>query len=930
MSTARPLSFSLYLANARGILAENQLSELQTLLSSPLNLIALTETHVDSTVPDAAFSAPDWCLLRRDRSRHGGGVALLSKSALHCSLRSDLNSPHGEDLWADVLIAGRKMTVGVVYRPPHQSSLESEEFFSDLEHSIDLALRSNTILVLLGDFNAKSSEWLPSSVSDSAGSTLFALLESFGLTQLVEDVTRPPGGQGLPGPDANAGSLLDLMITNCPDLFHPPTVGPPLGLSDHYSVNASLNLKTEPPLVPFRRLWNLQKGDVPGFLADLSRQPWPAAHSSDSMDSQWSQWSSSFMSCATRHIPSKVVRRVTPKPPWLSDVLLAECKLKRSLFRLCKLNPSPLNLSNFRQQRNKVTALLRRAKKSFSAKLEQQIGSSGGGHHFWSFVRRCKGRSSSRPLPPLICCDGSLASSDFDKANTLNQFFVKQSDLPGRNDAPTEACSYSSPCSSALSTVSVSTMEVFNCLSGLNVSKAPGLDNIPNLLLRVAAPAICSPLAVLFQNSLNSGQLPLAWKVGKVKAIFKRRGRADQPDNYRPITLLSCVCKVLERIVNRQLFAHLSSNDLLSPAQSGFRRGDSAPLQLFRLSESLISSVDSGQVVAGVFYDFRKAFDTVWHAALLAKLRQAGVCGSLLRWFEDFLSDRVQYVEVGSTLSLPASPLAGVPQGSVLSPTLFLLFVNSVLSVTSCQSNCFADDTCTLVFSSSAALAQSSLQLEVDAVSRWARAHKLSFHPTKSVTMLFHHPRLPPPPLVVYLNGAPLSQVPVHKHLGVFLSSGLSWSSHVDHLVKSASSMLALLRLFRFSFRFSPRSLLRIYIQYIRPVLEYGSVAWCGLSSSSALRLEALQRKALAISGFPPDLLPSLSSRRSAALSRLFSRILSNDVPDHLVGFCSWPRVASSRPGLRNSSSVRLPRPRTNLLLSSPLYLAASAFNQSS
>ncbi len=455
------------------------------------------------------------------------------------------------------------------------------------------------------------------------------------------------------------------------------------------------------------------------------------------------------------------------------------------------------------------------------------------------------------------------------------------------------------------------------------------MDGLTNNLLRAAAPAICSSLSVLFSNSLNAGKLPAAWKKGKIRAVHKR-GRKDLPDNYRPISLLSPVCKILESIISRALYDHLNSNKLISSSQSGFRCGDSAALQLFRLTADMMSTVDGGGVAAAVFYDFRKAFDTVWHEALLGKLSAAGVSGSLYSWLQDFLNNRTQQVEVGQTLSAPGVPLAGVPQGSVLSPTLFPLYINSVLSVTSSPSNCFADDTSTIAFSSSVPPAQHHLQTDIDAVSAWATAHKLTIHPSKTVSMLFHHPRRPVPPLHVNLHGQPIAHVTCHKHLGITLSSSFSWSFHVDSLLSRTSSMLALLRLFRSHYHFSSHSLLRIFLAYIRPALEFGSIAWCGLSPRCCRRLEAVQQKALSICGFSPTFLPSLASRRHTALVKLFSSILSDNVPDHLSNYCSWPFVASATGRcLRNSSSIRLPRPQTSLLLSSPLYLAASAYNSS-
>ena len=419
------------------------------------------------------------------------------------------------------------------------------------------------------------------------------------------------------------------------------------------------------------------------------------------------------------------------------------------------------------------------------------------------------------------------------------------------------------------------------------------------------------------------------WKTSKIIPIYKK-GPRDSPDNYRPISLLPAVAKILEAIVNRQLYEHLVCNDLLSPFQSGFRRGDSTSLQLFRVVHQLMSAVDSGKATAMVFYDFRKAFDTVWHAGLLQKLSDAGIDGSLYRWFTDYIRSRKQFVAVECSHSSHGMPLAGVPQGSVLGPTLFILYINSITSATKLPSNCFADDTSTIAFATSPESLQESLQSDVDSVYRWSVLHKLAIHPGKTVSMLFHHPNQKSTRLDLHLNGHPITQVTSHKHLGLTLTSSFSWTDHINVTVKKALRMVAILRHLRSAHRFSSKHLLRVYQVYIRPLLEYSSTTWSALPASSAHRLQSVQNKALAIANIDLNTLASLQERRAAALSSLFDRILSDSVPSHLLNFCSWPSVpALSNRNLRNSAAVRLPRPKSSLLMSSPLYLAGSAFNHS-
>ena len=353
-------------------------------------------------------------------------------------------------------------------------------------------------------------------------------------------------------------------------------------------------------------------------------------------------------------------------------------------------------------------------------------------------------KSNNDNLPDLLTPNNTLATTDKDKANTLNNFFLSQSSTDSPSDRIYKLCPPPLPTSARLCEIQVSPAEVYSALSSLKEKKAAGIDGLPNSLLKVAAPAICFSLAALFNNSLLAGKLPRDWKRANVRAIYKR-GPKHLPDIYRPISLLSSVTKVLESLVNKYLSNFLSANNLISPFQAGFRRGDSAPLQLFRLTTELFTALDSRAVAAAVFYDFKKAFDSVWHRALIGKLFSAGVSGSALEWLSDFITDRTQHVQVGDSLSNPGSPTAGVPQGSPLSPTLFILFINSVTSSTSCPTNCFADDTCTITPGLPFTTAQQKIQSDVTALVTWARDHKLIIHPEKTVCMLFHHPRHHPP-----------------------------------------------------------------------------------------------------------------------------------------------------------------------------------------
>ena len=481
--------------------------------------------------------------------------------------------------------------------------------------------------------------------------------------------------------------------------------------------------------------------------------------------------------------------------------------------------------------------------------------------------------------------------------------------------------------------------EVYNVLVRLKPCKAPGSDGITPRLLSACSCGIAVSLSRLFNRSFAEACVPQEWKDALVVPIFKS-GSKSSATNYRPIALLSLVSKTLEKIVSVKLSYHLQP--FLSSRQSGFRRKYGTELQLLRLVQEWSSALDSGKYVGVVFFDIKKAFDRVWHDGLLCKLQSLGVSGSALQWFHSFLSNRRQRVIVGNSTSEFQPLHAGVPQGAILSPLLFLVYVNDMPDATSAELNLFADDTSAYITDKSPAALQTRLQTVVDELEVWFRKWALTVNTVKSALMVIGSRRRVLPQLAVSIYGQQIKQVISHKHLGVHLHSNLSWSHHVAYVVKKASQRIGLLR--RLQRRLPQLVIRQIYMTCVRPVLEYAARAWSGVNAAEAKSLERTQRSAARlITGTKlSDELPhaillaragleQLRVRRQLSLLVLARRLRRDPprAPAHLVSLFqtfSGSAPSSTTMSLR-SVSVRLPRPRTELFRRSPLYLAFSLQN---
>ena len=280
---------------------------------------------------------------------------------------------------------------------------------------------------------------------------------------------------------------------------------------------------------------------------------------------------------------------------------------------------------------------------------------------------------------------------------------------------------------------------VHKYIARLPLNKSPGADRITNEILRKLSYSIARPLSILFNLSLSSGTFPSRWKSATVIPVYKNKGDKNNPSNYRPISLLSCVSKLLESIVYDRLYDHISP--LLHPAQSGFRRKDNTSLQLSRIIQDLCSLKDQRQVSCICFFDLSKAFDTVWHKGLIAKLRAHGVPGSLLAWITSYLLDRNQCVTVNGTLSDPESVTSGVPQGSILGPLLFLTYVND-LPYSIPNISLFADDTTVLASSPSHATLYPKVQTCINDIVHWMSTWYLKPNVTKTELSCFPLPQI--------------------------------------------------------------------------------------------------------------------------------------------------------------------------------------------
>lgn len=383
--------------------------------------------------------------------------------------------------------------------------------------------------------------------------------------------------------------------------------------------------------------------------------------------------------------------------------------------------------------------------------------------------------------------------------------------------------------------------------------KSSGPDNIHVNVLK-KTPSFAMPFCIIFNHSVLTGEMPEEWKLGNITPIFKS-GSRRQCKNYRPVTLTSQVAKLLERLIQDQVLNFVQDNNVISCDQHGFQQKCSCVSQLLESLNDWTASFDENIPQDVIYLDFSKAFDSVPHQRLLYKLEHYGIRGRMLNWFKNFLTNRKQRVLLRNGLSEWTNVISGVPQGSILGPLLFILFVNDLPSFASLTAKLFADDT-KLYGPANTIEDCQEIQNDINNFSAWSKLWLLNFNAQKCVVI-----RIKESVRYFYsLNGVYLSTVPSHKDLGVYIDSNLKPSEHIRKITRKAYQKIGLIK--RCFTSLTQKKITTLYTSIIRPGLEYASPVWSPWLKSDITLLEKVQKKCLDLSQNEIHL-PTLESRRN-------------------------------------------------------------------
>lgn len=873
------------------------------------DILVFSESWLKPEIKDHSIAIENFLPPQRtDRfNRPGGGVVVYVKDSFLLKRRSDLEIQGLEAVWVEIRIHGKTLLLGGFYRPPKSNN----DYFNLILESVDRAYNTNiTDIVITGDFNYN--------MLSADASKLKELISQYNLIQTLTEPTHFT---------ENSSSLIDLfLIRNEGNVLCSEVIDPFIPDQTRYHCPILLLLKFLRPQVKStkRKIWNYAKADFNRYRTLLLESNIENdIETNDNIEQNVESIFQVIKEASEQAIPHKIVTIRPQDHPWISCAIRKLIRKRKRAYKKYKRTSNLHYWNKYKRLRNTCVSEIRESKKSYYENLQRLLSTENiNSKLFWKTSKQMLNLKSSSTKIPTLFLNGVSSENETDKANMLNDYFSSQTVINNQNK---QIPFLDLVIESTLDSIIISVQDVKDVLQNLDPYKAHGPNHISPYLLKEGASILSKSFTIIFNRSLLQGYFPSSWKDGYLTPIHKKDDKS-LPMNYRPISLLDPIGKVMERCVHKHLFNYIQENRILTPFQSGFIPGDSTTFQLLHTYHTFCEAVDSGKEVRVVFCDISKAFDRVWHRGLLYKLSRIGCSDHVIKWFSSYLSNRRQCVILSGATSEWASVHAGVPQGSILGPLLFLIFINDIVkNINSCI-RLFADDTSLYIIVENPQAAAVSLNLDLNTISDWALDWLVDFNARKTMSLLISlksnavsHPHL-------FMNDTIISESTSHKHLGITFSNTCSWTEHISKIIETASTRLNLLRALKF--KINRKSLEKIYIAFIRPLLEYSDSVWDNCSTECKNQLESIHNEAARIVSGATKLCSlekllaelgweTLQQRRTKHKLIIFYKIVNGLTPDYLPDVLP-PLVGDGNPySLRNANDIQTMRARTNLFFNS-------------
>ena len=811
-------------------------------LNYDFSIISLTETWcLDDPRNESLFKLNNYTSIfqARNGDRNGGGTCIFIHDSLIFKKRSDLcvNNNDIESLSIEILNKYTKnIIVNVTYRQPAGNIKVFENCLNNL---LSTKKHNNKTVYLTGDFNLNLLDYKTNAKVKSYLDIVF----SHSFMPLINKPTRI---------SKNNATIIDHLLTNSFINCNHKTGVVKTDISDHFPVFLITEIKLESSTKnDFAFTRKFTDKSLKDFKETLLNVDWDSVLTEKDPNTAYNEFSRIFLLHYDIFFPKKKIKikKKNLASPWITKGIVKSSKRKQKLYEKFLKRKTPQNEETYKNYKRLFETIKHKSKAIYFndqlRKYQSNVKKT------WDVIKEVIGstKSVSHTLPKRLIINNVEVLEKKKIAEHFNKYFVKvgqnlASAIPISQKKFEDFLTGNYP---ILGEYPLTDDEIKIAFTSLKSNKSPGFDDISPNVIKFAFDALFRPIKHVFALSMKSGIFPDKLKIARVTPIYKS-GEKGFVNNYRPISVLPCFSKLLERIMYNRLYSFLVENNILYKKQFGFQKDHSTEHAILQLTNQILESFSLDKFTIGIFIDLSKAFDTVDHNILLKKLSFYGVKNTNLNWFRSYLSNRNQYISTEQGNTSMELITCGVPQGSILGPLLFLIFVNDLIQAAPILDPImFADDTNLFYSNKNLDFLFETVNKELVNISRWFQANKLSLNAKKTKYILFHKPRKKIPLNLpsLKINDFEITREQSIKFLGVLIDENLTWKNHIYLLENKIAKNIGVL--FKASKLLNTNCLKNIYFALIHSYINYANIVWASSCQTGLKNIFLRQKQAARI-----------------------------------------------------------------------------------
>lgn len=838
------------------------------------------------------------------RNVHGGGVAMFLKDDIISEKVPEftVSLPHIETLSVATKQKFSRAIYICIYRPPNGKFSEFYESLQDILSEINTSHKYKSIFVL-GDLNIDMLKPAANTID------FINLMYSYSLFPTINRPTRV---------SEETASLIDHIWTteihkNSKNFIIETDI------TDHYPIVSQFAIFFPEQGKKLVKKRVIHDDKMQNFILTMQSTDWTEILNCEYAQEAFDLFHAKFIHAFENQFPVRIIsdRRKNAISPYITTSLKKCITEKNRLKALFKKWPITYG-ETYRKYRNKLVNILRAAKNQYyKDKLNEYMNDP---KKQWSILNSLMGRTQSKSdvieLNPPRENSAEAFNSHFSNINI------------GQTQSPTRHRRYLTlDIMHSLFMEPTSGTEITGIIFSIK-SNSPGYDDIPSNLLKKISPYISSPLCHVFNLCLREGHFPDQMKLAKVLPIHKS-GDKHLVSNYRPISILPSLGKIFETIINIRLSKYLEKNNLLADEQFGFRDNRSTEKAVLRFVQEVFKALEAKDYPIGIFIDLSKAFDSLNHEILFDKLVHLGIRGTCLKLFKSYLGNRKQFVQCNNEMSSVTTIRRGVPQGSILGPTLFLIYINDLTKASEkFHFTIYADDTTLLLKDTSLDGLHTALNSELNKIEKWVHDNDLKINTTKTKCVLFKNRSLQFKFPEIVINGEPISVVSCTKFLGLKIDENLNWKQHIDDVCGKLSKITGIL--YRTRYNLTADIMMSLYYSLFYSQLTYCISIWAGTWTTFLKPLQIAQDKFIRCINFmkkfqsTKEIYKSKKILNIKSIHNYFSILLIKKTFEHGSPF---ERIHRDRQTRANDLDLIIPPFRTELFKNSIICSGPRNFN---